>query len=117
MIPFLTRASMRGTCVSTPGMPEGAKSNSCDLSSMVCGAWSDAEHVDLAGDEGLQEGSADRPWSCSGGFTLANAPRSLCRSRSMWWAVTSLVKRYVRQCLQPGGRRDVADVDAAVQGR
>ena len=38
---FLTISMAIGTVVSTPGMPPGAAENSCALSSIECGAWSE----------------------------------------------------------------------------
>ncbi len=39
--PERTISMAMGMVVSTPGIPEGAASNSCSFSSTVCGAWSE----------------------------------------------------------------------------
>lgn len=79
MSPLRTSSIAMGMVVSTPGIPDGAASNSWSFSSAVCGAWSDP-NMSMAPSRNLEYSFLRFSGPRTGGLTLYLA--SVWRSTS-----------------------------------
>ena len=89
MSPLRTISMAMGMVVSTPGIPDGAASNSCSLSSTVCGAWSEP-NMSMAPARNLERSSLRFSGPRTGGLTLYLASVWRSTSKVRWCMVTSV---------------------------
>lgn len=89
-VPERTISMTIGMVVSTPGMPDGAASNSCCFSSAVCGAWS-VPIMSNCPSANLVNSSSLVAMSRIGGLTLYSVPGKRSTSNRRWCRVTSVV--------------------------